>query len=50
MFTKKEKLERLRKKDKCLAIWLWHEETLASMRARILSLKKELVSDYQSLN
>ena len=42
MFTRKEKLQTLRKSDKCLAIWLWHEETLATMKARISSIKKEL--------
>lgn len=41
MFTREEKLQVLRKSDKCLAIWLWHEETLATIRARLLSLKKE---------
>lgn len=40
MFTSKEKLNKLRKSDKCLAIYLWHEETLATMRARYLSLKE----------
>lgn len=40
MFTSEEKLRRLRKIDKCLSIWLWHEETLATLRARLLSLKK----------
>lgn len=42
MFTSEEKLRRLRKTDKCLSIWLWHEETLASMIARVLSIKREL--------
>lgn len=40
MFTTKEKLETLRNKDKLVAIHLWHEETLASMQARLLNLKK----------
>lgn len=40
MFTSKEKLEQLRKTNKPLAIHLWHEETLATMQARLLSLKK----------
>ena len=40
MFTSKEKLKRLRKTNKCLSIWLWHEETLATLQARLLSLKK----------
>lgn len=42
MFTKKEDLQKLRSIDRSLAIWLWHEETLASMQARLLSIKKEL--------
>lgn len=41
MFTKEEKLNRLRKTDKCLAIHLWHEETLAKLQARLLNLRKE---------
>lgn len=40
MFTKKEDLNKLRKINKPLAIHLWHEETLATMQARLLSLKK----------
>lgn len=40
MFTTEEKLSRLRKIDKPSAIWLWHEETLAKLQARLLSLKK----------
>lgn len=42
MLTSQEELNRLRKTNKCLAIYLWHEETLASMTARVLSIKKEL--------
>lgn len=42
MFTKKEDLKKIRKKDKCVAIWLWHEETLATMTARLLNIKKKL--------
>lgn len=42
MFTSKEELEKLRKTNKPLAIHLWHEETLAAMQIRLLSLKKEV--------
>lgn len=41
MFTKQEELNQLRKNDKCLAIYLWHEEMTAQLQARLLSLKKE---------
>ena len=40
MFTTEEKLSQLRKIDKPSAIWLWHEETLAKLQARILDFKK----------
>lgn len=40
IFTTQEELKELRKIDKPLAIHLWHEETLAKLQARLLSLKK----------
>lgn len=40
MFTSKEELNELRKVDKCLAIYLWHEETAAQLQARLLNLRK----------
>lgn len=33
-------LDRLAKQSRCTSIWLWHEETLARMRARLMDLKK----------
>lgn len=33
-------LDRLAKQSRCKTIWLWHEETLARMQARLMDLKK----------
>ena len=33
-------LDRLAERSRCASIWLWHEETLARMQARLMSLKK----------
>ncbi len=36
-------LNKCKKISRCNSIWLWHEETLAKMQARVRKLKKEVI-------